>query len=79
MKTYEFKIILDGVSELTDDEGDALYEAGCDDGTIVSRDGTAFVRFSRESLSLEDAISTAASDVQKAGFQVAHIEVACPV
>lgn len=79
MKTYEFKIILDGVSELTDDEGDALYEAGCDDGTIVSRDGMAFVWFSRESTSLEDAINSAASNVQKAGFQVAHIEVACPV
>lgn len=74
MKTYEFKIILDGVSELTDDEGDVLYEAGCDDGTIVSRDGTAFVRFSRESLSLEDAKNTAASNVQKAGFQIADIK-----
>lgn len=79
MKTYEFKIILDGISDLTDDEGEALYQAGCDDGTIVSREGTAFVRFSRESSSLEDAISSAASDVQKAGFHVAHIEVACPV
>lgn len=79
MKTYEFKVILDGVSELSDDEGDALHAAGCDDGTIVSRDGTAFVCFSRESSSLEDAITTAAHDIQKAGFHVAHIEVGCPV
>jgi hypothetical protein len=79
MKTYEFKIILDGVSEVSDDDGDALFEAGCDDGTIVSRDGNTFVRFSRESDSLEDAISSAAGDVRKAGFQVAHVEVACPV
>jgi hypothetical protein len=79
MKTYEFKIVLDGVSEISDDDGDALFEAGCDDGTIVSRDGNAFVRFSRESNSLEDAIASAAGDVRKAGFHVAHVEVACPV
>jgi hypothetical protein len=78
MKTYEFKIILDGVSEISDDDGDALFEAGCDDGTIVSRDGNTFVRFSRESDSLEDAITSAAGDVRKAGFHVAHVEVACP-
>ena len=79
MKTYEFKIVLDGVPELTDDDGNVLYEAGCSDGTIVSRDGTTFVRFFRESSSLEDAIGSAAGDVRKAGFQVAHVEVACPV
>lgn len=51
MKTYEFKIVLDAPSELTDDEGGALYTGGCDDGTIVSRDVTTFVRFSRASAS----------------------------
>jgi hypothetical protein len=74
---YQFKAVLKIVSELTD--GDALFEAGCNDGTIVSRDGNAFVRFSRESDSLEDAITSAAGDVRKAGFHVAHVEVACPV
>jgi hypothetical protein len=76
---YQFKVVLKIVSELTDDDGDALFEAGCNDGTIVSRDGNAFVRFSRESDSLEDAITSAAGDVRKAGFHVAHVEVACPV
>jgi hypothetical protein len=56
-----------------------LYAAGCDDGTIVSRDGTAFFCFSREPSSLEDAITTAAHAIQKAGFHLAHIEVGCPV
>ena len=79
MKTYHFKLVLVGVSEVTDAQGDALYEAGCDDGTIVSRDGIALIRFSRESPSLEEAINSAASDVQKAGFQAAHVEVECPV
>ena len=79
MKSYDFKLILSGMAEVTDDQADALVEAGCDDGTIVSRDGEAFVRFSRESTSLEQAINSAADDVARAGFHVDHVEVHCPV
>jgi len=79
MKPYDFKLILADLSDLTDDQGDALFEAGCDDGTIVSRNGEVFVRFSREADSLEQAINSAAADVARAGFQVDHVEVHCPV
>ena len=79
MKTYEFKLVLGGVSDISDDQGDTLYQAGCDDGTIVTRDGTVFIRFSRESSSLEDAINSAAANVEHAGFSVEHVEVHCPV
>jgi hypothetical protein len=79
MKSYEFKLVLTGVADLTDDQGDALYAAGCDDGTLVSRDGEVYVRFSREAESLEQAINSAAADVDRAGFQVDHVEVPCPV
>ncbi len=78
MKTYEFKLILSEVSELTDDQGDLLYEAGCDDGTIISSNGTAYIVFFRDSVSLEEAIKSATASVQKAGFQVKHVEVPCP-
>ena len=79
MKSYDFKLVLADDSDVTDDQSDALFEAGCDDGTIVSRNGEVFVRFSRESTSLEQAIKSAAADVQHAGFQVDHVEVHCPV
>jgi hypothetical protein len=79
MKSYDFKLVLAGVSDVSDDQGNSLYEAGCDDGTIVSRNGEVFVRFSRESTSLEQAINSAAADVERAGFQVDHVEVHCPV
>jgi len=79
MKTYHFRLVLADVVEVSDDEGDALFEAGCDDGTIVSRDVAAHIRFSRESSSLEEAINSAATDVQRAGFCVAHVLVDCPV
>lgn len=79
MKSYDFKLVLADVADVDDDQGNTLYEAGCDDGTIVSRDGAVFVRFSRESTSLEQAINSAAADVERAGFQVDHVEVHCPV
>jgi hypothetical protein len=79
MKSYDFTLVLAGISDVTDDQGDALFEAGCDDGTIVSRNGEVVVRFSREAASLEQAINSAAADVERAGFQVDHVEAHCPV
>jgi hypothetical protein len=79
MKSYDFKLILAGVSEVTDDQGGALFDVGCDDGTIVSRDGTVFVRFARNSGSLEQAINSAAADIGQAGFRADHVEMHCPV
>jgi len=52
MKSYDFKLVLAGVGDITDNQGNSLFESGCDDGTIVSRDGAVFVRFSREPTSL---------------------------
>jgi hypothetical protein len=79
MKSYQFKTILADVSDMTDGGGDTLYSAGCDDGTIVSREGAVFIRFSRESISLEQAINSAVADVGRAGFRVDHVEVNCPI
>jgi hypothetical protein len=79
MKAYDFKLVLAGVADASDEQSNTLFDAGCDDGTIVSRNGEVFVRFSRESNSLEQAINSAAADVGRAGFQVDHVEVHCPV
>ena len=43
-------------AEVTDDDCDALYEAGCDDGTVVIRNGVTYVAFDREAEPLEEAI-----------------------
>lgn len=75
MKTYEFDVVLSGVSVVTDDQADALFAHGCDDGTPASRDGLAWVHFDRESPSLEEAIHTAVSQVRAAGFAVSKIEL----
>jgi hypothetical protein len=75
MKTYEFDVVLKDVSELTDDQADRLFIAGCDDGTPASCQGKAWVHFDREAVSLEKAISSAVGQVQAAGFVVSKVEL----
>lgn len=74
MKTYGFSLILEAAT-ITDEDCDALYDAGCDDGTIVTRNGVTHIAFDREAESLEAAIRSATADVRKAGFEVARIEM----
>jgi hypothetical protein len=75
MKTYEFDIILKDIAELDDEHAEALFEAGCDDGTLASRDGVAWIHFDREAVSLEEAIRTAVAQVQSTGFTVVKVEL----
>lgn len=42
-KTYGFALVLT-VPTLSVEECDVLYEAGCDDGTIVTRNGATFIQ-----------------------------------
>ena len=76
MKTYEFDVVLKDVATISDDQADALYAAGCDDGTPASRDGAAWVHFDRSAPTLEEAIRSAISQVQSAGLIVARVEIA---
>ncbi|HWE38200.1 MAG TPA: hypothetical protein VG406_16640 [Isosphaeraceae bacterium] len=78
LKTHSFSLILAGVSELTVEIADALFEAGCDDATPASREGIVTVGFDREAESLGDAIGSAVKDVERAGYRVARVEVEAP-
>jgi hypothetical protein len=73
-KTYEFSVIL-STQTLSAEECDALYEAGCDDGTIVTRNRITFIAFDRKAVSLEQAIRSATADVRAAGFEVQRVEL----
>jgi hypothetical protein len=73
-KTYGFSVVLTA-SALSAEDCDALYEAGCDDGTIVTRDRITFIAFDRRADSLEVAIRTATANVREAGFEVARVEL----
>jgi len=75
MKAYEFDVVLKDVAEVTDDQADSLFEAGCDDGTPASCNGSAWIHFDRDADSLEQAICTAIAQVQSVGFRVFKVEL----
>ena len=75
MKTYDFDVVLKDVPQVTDDQADMLFAAGCDDGTPASCNGLAWIHFDREASSLEEAIGTAVAQVQSAGFSVSKIQL----
>ena len=75
MKNYEFDIILSGASEITDEQADALFAGGCDDGTPACSNDMAWIHFDREALSLEEAIHSAVMQIRSAGFAVSKIEL----
>ncbi len=73
-RTYTFSLVLTA-SRLRTKDCDALYEAGCDDGTIVTRNKITFIAFDRKAVSLERAIRTATANVRAAGFEVKQVEM----
>jgi hypothetical protein len=79
MKTYDFTLVLASLAELSDRQASALFEAGCDDATPISRDGRVLLHFAREADSLEHAIGSATADVARSGLRAARVEIDCPV
>ena len=75
MKSYSFDVIVKDVSEPTDEHADKLFDAGCDDGTLASRDGVTWIHFDRDAPSLEDAIRSAVAQVHSTGLIVAKVEL----
>ena len=75
MNKYEFTLILKGSLELTEDVADALFEAGCDDGTPGTCNGVFSIDFHREAGSLEEAFRSAIATVHSAGYEVDHVEM----
>ena len=70
---YKFSLILSG--DVSDEGADKLYEAGCDDGSILSRENVTMIQFDRESETLDSALNSAIRDVEQAGFAVARVEI----
>ncbi|HEY7494982.1 MAG TPA: hypothetical protein VIH59_28255 [Candidatus Tectomicrobia bacterium] len=79
MNKYDFTLVLTESFELTDDLADALFAAGCDDGTPGTCNGVFSIDFHREAASLEAAIRLAIEDVRTAGYAVARVEIAAEV
>ena len=72
--THEFTLIL-ASAHVTDEQCNALYDAGCADGTISTSQGVTRIDFAREAPSLEEAIRSAINNVHAAGLQVNRAEI----
>jgi hypothetical protein len=73
-KTYTFTLILAGIPEVTQEIEDLLFEAGCDDALLGSRDGVSYLDFDRAGDGLEATVKSAILDVHRAGLKVARVE-----
>jgi hypothetical protein len=65
---HEFILILSDAPPLTSEIENALFEAGCDDGTVGMHSGRMAIDFTRSAPTLKDAILSAIQDVQKANI-----------
>jgi hypothetical protein len=75
MKTQRFTLILSGVTEITPDLADALYEATHGDIEFNMRDGVAFLEFGRRARTLREAITSAIREVEEAGVGIRVVRV----
>lgn len=73
MKKYKFTLTLQEPLELTDEIADALFEAGCSDGTPRTTNGGFVIDFNREAASMNEAIRSAIQNVEAAGFEVDRV------
>ena len=73
-EVHTFTLLLVNEHELTTELEDALFEAGCDDGMLFSKNQVVYIEFDRVADSLEEAIVSAINNVESAGFQVARVE-----
>ncbi len=78
MSDYRFTVIVP-VGALTNDEildaADALGNAGCSDASVRGHTQGMELLFQRTADSLQAAISSAISDVERAGFRVSKVEL----
>ena len=65
MQTHHFTLIVEG-SDLQDEAIiDALFENGCDDGTVGRSKGVQFIVFDREAASFAEAVQSAIDDIRE--------------
>jgi hypothetical protein len=70
---HDFILVFDGVPDLTEEVADALYEAGCDDGTFLMRGGLMYGAFHRVAPKIDDAVASAILGVRKANIGASFV------
>lgn len=68
MSSYSFSLVITPPNVDEEVVVNKLFEGGCDDGTFSVSGGLYEIEFDREAESLRDAVTSAISDVNKAGI-----------
>ncbi|MGH9322368.1 MAG: hypothetical protein ACRD21_18040 [Vicinamibacteria bacterium] len=72
---HNFVLVLSGATEPDGELEDALFEAGCDDATLVFRNHVPYLEFDRRAPRLDVAIRSAVRDVQRAGLPLPVVSI----
>jgi hypothetical protein len=75
MKRHRFTVVLAGVSELTPDLANALFEATGGDVELEMCEGVATLDFDRPAATLRKAITSAIEQVEGAGMGLRVVRV----
>lgn len=75
-ENHHFIVVLSRVETISSELEDNLYEAGCSDALIASRNGVVYLVFDRIASSFEGAVFSAVDDIHlsKLEIPVSHIE-----
>lgn len=65
---YHFTILVRDANPSMEALEDRLFEAGCDDALLCFHNQTVYLEFDREAETAKNAIQSAISDIQSAGF-----------
>ncbi|KTG24190.1 hypothetical protein AWR38_09355 [Idiomarina sp. WRN-38] len=75
MNTYNFSLVLGGISSRTPLLEDKLYNAGCDDALICFYGSTVYLQFDREAAGFQHAVLSAIQQVESLkGCQVTSVD-----
>ena len=72
---WRFTVFIKGLDQFTDAQANALYGGGCDDGTVASGCGRAWVGFGRIAPTLQAAIASAIANIRAVGLEIDHVEI----
>lgn len=72
---WSFRVYVADLIEFDDEQTDALYEAGCSDGSLASGNLKAWIDFDREARTLQEAIACAVTQVRSVGLEVERVEL----
>ena len=70
---HAFAIYVAGI-ETNGQYEDVLYQAGCDDATVVVVDGMMHLDFARAAPAFSDAVGSAMHDIEKVGGRILKVE-----